>query len=224
VVGAIDAVCDVAQRIIGKLKEGSPTRGTPRLGLGFGGGAGDSPPTPAMKRFADSIARQKRIKPPPGYTKSGSICRAFLQQHIPKKVAGETAGEPSPKMASPAQVLSAEKIVQEKGRVIADQDRAGSSAMSESIESNQSAKPGKGRRKTNGKQPGFSAAKTAAPTKRARKPKAAAPPPTPAQLKSGTNTPLRIPYGNKEVAQKLGARCSAGGWYAPPGVWNGVEY
>jgi DNA topoisomerase-3 len=38
-----------------------------------------------MKRFADSIARQKRIKPPTGYTKSGVICRAFLDQHAPKK-------------------------------------------------------------------------------------------------------------------------------------------
>ena len=34
----------------------------------------------------------------------------------------------------------------------------------------------------------------------------------------GRNTPLRIPYGNKEVAQKLGARYGADGWYAPPGV------
>ena len=32
------------------------------------------------------------------------------------------------------------------------------------------------------------------------------------------NTPLQIPYGNKDVAQKLGARYAAGGWYAPPGV------
>jgi DNA topoisomerase-3 len=31
-------------------------------------------------------------------------------------------------------------------------------------------------------------------------------------------TPLRIPYGNKEVAQKLGARYGSAGWYAPPGV------
>ncbi|MBK8307511.1 MAG: DNA topoisomerase III [Gammaproteobacteria bacterium] len=33
-----------------------------------------------------------------------------------------------------------------------------------------------------------------------------------------TNTPLRIPYGNKELAQQLGARYGAQGWYAPPGV------
>ena len=28
--------------------------------------------------------------------------------------------------------------------------------------------------------------------------------------------PLRIPYGNKETAQELGARYRACGWYAPP--------
>jgi DNA topoisomerase III len=38
-----------------------------------------------MKRFADSIAREKGVKPPPGYATTGSICRAFLNQHAPKK-------------------------------------------------------------------------------------------------------------------------------------------
>jgi DNA topoisomerase-3 len=33
-----------------------------------------------------------------------------------------------------------------------------------------------------------------------------------------TGTPLRILYGNKEVALKLGARYGPAGWYAPPGV------
>jgi len=36
-------------------------------------------------------------------------------------------------------------------------------------------------------------------------------------LSSG-DTPLRIPYGNKETAQALGARYRAGGWYAPADV------
>ena len=31
-------------------------------------------------------------------------------------------------------------------------------------------------------------------------------------------TRLRIPFGNKEAAQQLGARYQAGGWYAPPGI------
>ena len=31
-------------------------------------------------------------------------------------------------------------------------------------------------------------------------------------------TLLRIPFGNKDVALRLGARYRAGGWYAPPGT------
>jgi hypothetical protein len=38
-----------------------------------------------MKRFADSLVRQKGIKPPPGYKTSISICRKFLNEHAPKK-------------------------------------------------------------------------------------------------------------------------------------------
>jgi len=75
-VGAIDAVCDVAQRIIGKLMEGAAIGGPPLLGAAVGNGAAAYPPTPAMKRFADSLARQNGIKPPPGYKTSISICGA----------------------------------------------------------------------------------------------------------------------------------------------------
>ncbi len=35
---------------------------------------------------------------------------------------------------------------------------------------------------------------------------------------SAGETPLRIPFGNKETAMQLGARYRSGGWYAPPGV------
>ena len=85
-VGAIDAVCDVAQRIIGKLKEGGVAGGIPLLRTADGSDAGERPPTTAMKRFADNLARQKGIKPPPDYRKSASTCRAFLIQNGPKKV------------------------------------------------------------------------------------------------------------------------------------------
>jgi DNA topoisomerase-3 len=64
-VSAIDAVCDAAQRIICKLKEGAAGEGPPLLGAAVVSDAGGRPPTPAMKRFADSIARQKGIKPRP---------------------------------------------------------------------------------------------------------------------------------------------------------------
>ena len=82
-IGAIDAVCDVAQRIIGKLKDGAASEGPTLLGAPVGNGVAAYPPTPAMKRFADSLARQKGIKPPAGYKTSTSICRAFLNQHAP---------------------------------------------------------------------------------------------------------------------------------------------
>jgi DNA topoisomerase III len=37
-----------------------------------------------MRRFADSLARQKGIKPPAGYKTSISICRAFSKLARPK--------------------------------------------------------------------------------------------------------------------------------------------
>ena len=114
-VGAIDAVCDVAQRIIGKLTEGAGAGG-PSLLSAVVGDAGVRPPTPAMKRFADSVARRKGIRPPVGYTKSGTICRAFLDQHARKNADGEPPGEPGSKPASPAQMSLAEKIAREIGR------------------------------------------------------------------------------------------------------------
>ncbi len=150
-VGAIDAVCDVAQRIIGKLVEGSPAGVSPLPGFVLDGGGGGRPPTPAMKRFADSIARQKGIKPPTGYTKSASVCRTFLEQHASKKAegAGEDNGSCSEtRPPSPAQLSFAERISREQGVVITDVARASSSAISVWIYKNQSSKPDKNPRKT----------------------------------------------------------------------------
>jgi DNA topoisomerase-3 len=136
-IGAIDAVCDVARRIIGKLAEGAP----------------------------------------------------------------------------------ATKIALGKGFVIPDEAKANSAAMDARIDSNKGAK----RRKSALGPAGSIASPSGAPTKRPRKRKsdAVAVPPTPAQPKRVTATRLRIPYGNKEVAMKLGARYGSAGWYAPPGVETG---
>ena len=217
-VGAIDAVCCVAERIIGKLKDGASAGGPPLLGAAAGNGHGTFPPTPAMKRFANSLVRQKGIKPPPGYKTSISICRKFLSEHAPKKAEGETPGKPDFKPVSPAQMLYAKKIAQGKGVVIPEEAKANSAAMSAWIDSNRSAKRRK--RKNPYKPTGSVAPRSTAPTKMSRKRKAdtAAAPLAPAQPNSVTDTPLRIPYGNKEVALKLGARYRSGGWYAPPGV------
>jgi DNA topoisomerase-3 len=181
-VGAIDAVCDVARRIIGKLSEGGAAAAPALPGGSLDNGAG-YPPTPAMKRYADSLSRQKGIKPPPGYQTSMSICGKFLREHAPKKADGETPG-----------------------KVGFQPDKAG-------------------KRRTRGRNSAAGLAKSASPPstsprKRSRKPKsgAAVASPAAAEPNSAADTPLRIPYGNKDIAFRLGARYRAGGWYAPPGV------
>jgi DNA topoisomerase-3 len=215
-VGAIDAVCDVAQRIIGKLKEGAANGGLPSLGAAGGNGAAAYPPTPAMKRFADSLIRQKGIKPPAGYKTSISICRKFLSEHAPKKADSET---PATKAATPAQMLYAKKIAQSKGVIIPDEAQANSAAMSVWIDSNRDTKRRKLSRRTTYKPARSVAAQSTAPKKPSRKRKAKATAvSTIEQASSETGTPLRIPYGNKDIAQKLGARYRSGRWHAPPGT------
>jgi DNA topoisomerase-3 len=140
-----------------------------------------------MKRFADSVARQKGIRPPAGYTKSRSICRAFLDQHAPKKAEGDPPGELGSKPASPAQMLFAEKIARERGIVILDETKASSAAMSAWIEAHLSTERGKSRRKTANKPAKPTAPKSPAPTKRSRMHKgdAVLAPPTPARPGNG---------------------------------------
>ena len=136
-----------------------------------------------MKRFADSLVRQKGIKPPPGYKTSISICRKFLNEHAPKKADGETAGKLEPKTVSPAQLLYAKKIAQGKGLVIPDEAKTSSAAMSAWIDSNRGRRRG---RKAAYKAAGSAAPQSAGPTKRSRKRKAGADaaPSTPAQPNS----------------------------------------
>ena len=193
-VGAIDAVCEVAERIIGKLMNGPHGGGASLRGTGSGGPGGSRPPTPAMKRYAVTLARQKRVSLPADYATSGAICRAFLQEHAPKKSDDGTPGAPS-----------------------------SSSNMPETMQPDVGATPTKPQAKRARKPTKSKAEASAAPTKRTRKPKAATAgpavvPSSPFLQPAAENTPLRIPYGNKETAQKLGARYAAGGWYAPPGV------
>jgi DNA topoisomerase III len=219
-IGAIDAVCNVAVRIIGKFKEGAVAGGPPLLGAAVADAPGTFPPTPAMKRFADSIVRRKGIKPPPGYKTSISICRKFLNEHAPKKAEGETPQKLAPKPPSPAQLLYANKIAEGKGVVIPEEAKANSAAISAWIDSNRIAKRRKRGRKIAFKPAGSIAPQLTATTKRSRKRKAyaAAAPPASTQPNSVTGTPLRIPYGNKEVALKLGARYGSAGWCVPSGI------
>ncbi len=190
--GAIDAVCDVARRIIGKLTHGPASGGPPLLGPARGGSGGERPPTPAMKQFAVVLARQKRIRLPAGYGTSGSICRAFLEQHAPKKAVGETAAAIASKATSPPQASKTEDAQPTRKRRRAKNSTAPAPSPTKAVQGKKPRKPTFGNPPS--KAPGLHLHDV------------------------GRNTPLRIPYGNKDVAQKLGARYGADGWYAPPGV------
>ncbi len=182
--GAIDTVCAQASRIIERLQDRSASL-EPMLPEGPAGRGGpDRPPTPAMKRFVDSLARQKGLKPPRGYTSSGALCRSFLDQHAPGKAATATATatarpeEPEPMERA---ALSAGTRAPAKGRGAAG--------------------PRRPARKTGRAGP---AAKAGAAD--------------PATEIAGGDTPLNIPFGNKEAALRMGARYRPGSWYAPAGV------
>jgi DNA topoisomerase III len=115
--------------------------------------------------------------------------------------------------------LYAKKLAQGKGLIIPDDARTNSAAMSVWIDTNRGKKRRKPKFKISNNPVGSVAHQSTASPKRSRKQKvdtdAASMAPAPAK---SNRTPLRIPYGNKEVALKLGARYGSTGWYAPPGV------
>jgi DNA topoisomerase III len=202
-IGAIDAVCAQASRIIGRLQEGAGDVDARLLG-GVAREAGpDRPPTPAMKSFVDSLARQKGLKPPRGYTSSGATCRAFLDQHAPKKDGTQPhadvgSGRPSPVRRTVA------------NRRPPDQRAADVPAAKVASELGD-------KRTMPGRKAVVRKRKASAGKPRSTRPSKGA-----AELRSpeaaSGDTPLRIPFGNKEAALQLGARYRAGGWYAPAGV------
>ena len=180
-----------------------------------------------MKRFAASIAKRKGIKPPAGYTKSGAVCRAFLDLHAPARAAGdsdeESTGAAASRSPSAAQVSFAEAIAREKGVGLPDETRACSAAMSKWIDANRESKAAVGRKALtrNARGPAATGRTLQAKMPRKRKSRSAAEEGVESgsvRMDSETDTPLRIPYGNKDVAFELGARYAAKGWYAPPGV------
>ncbi len=202
-IGAIDAVCAQASRIIGRLQEGAGSV-DPALLSGVAREAGvDRPPTPAMKRFVDNLARQKGLKPPPGYTSSGAACRAFLDQHAPRSDRAQApidaeAGKPPPALRTAA-----------KRRPSAQRH---THAPPAGIEPKQSSGHGKSSRKAAAQERKVSNGKPLAKQRNQTVAKSGS------SGASSGNTPLRIPFGNKEAALQLGARYRAGGWYAPAGI------
>ena len=164
--GAIDAVCDGATRVIGRLTQ-PDVKG---IASGTGEASSDAPrpPTAAMKKFAATIARKKGIKAPAGYTKSAAVCSAYLDRHA-------------------------------SGREADEDVESGAGSASAGVPRPSAAKRTGKRRRAKGAAADVDASRRGGPGGEAE-------------------TPLRIPYGNKETAYKLGARYGTGGWFAPPGV------
>ncbi|GGC63680.1 DNA topoisomerase III [Siccirubricoccus deserti] len=202
-VGAIDAVCAQASRIIGRLQEGTGSVDGALLGGVAREAGADRPPTPAMKRFVDSLARQKGLKPPRGYTTSGAACRAFLDQHAPKKAGAQAPVDPGTGQPPPVRRRVAKRRPPDQGDT---------NAPSAGANSEQSERRGKLSREV-----AVQERKGSIGMSRAKQSGQAAAEHRSADTPSG-DTPLRIPFGNKEAALQLGARYRAGGWYAPAGV------
>lgn len=207
-VAAIDAVCDVARRIIGKLSEGGRGGGSRSPGGSSGAGPNGYPPTPAMKRYADSLARQKGIRPPTGYDNSISICRSVLNEHGAKK-ADEEERAPEVRLRTP----NASKARKELD--VAEKTGVNSTVKLTLFKAKRTPPHVKGdseRRKMIAD--GYCATTKRRTVKSQDRPSVV----EVEQSNFESITPLRIPYGNKEMAMKLGARYGSSGWYAPPGI------
>lgn len=160
-VAAIDAVCAQASRIIGRLREVTPSDTLALVGPASAGGGKDRRPASAKKRAVAGPVRQKRPRRAPGTT---------TPRVAGSRPAREGVDDPPP----------------------------GPGGSADDEQTRPSRKAGGGRR---------SATRSVRP---------------PATVSSACSTegetPLRIPFGNKDVALRLGARYRAGGWYAPAGV------
>ena len=201
--GAIDAVCVQASRIIGRLQEGAPSGDAALLSGVVQGRGTDRPPTPAMKRFVDSLARQKGLRSPRGYTISSVACRAFLDQHASRKDAVPPIVEADTQHPTPARNVLAERPALDQGHSSVEPARINGKR----VERCREPRPRAVVRNLKG---GGEKARA----KRASKTEDGAYP----SGSPGGDTPLRIPFGNKETAILLGARYRAGAWYAPPGI------
>ncbi len=161
-VGAIDAVCVQASRIIGRLTERA--------------GEGSDP------LLAAAVAGKERARQP---TRARSAAAGRNAQARVKKGSAGLAKDPPTEGKAPQG-----KIRSRRGRTTR----------------------GAAREPTNGhKMPAQHAGAGAEPG-----------PLVDRAVPSAGGTPLRIPFGNKEVALQLGARYRTGGWYAPPDVSLGA--
>ncbi len=166
---AIDAVCDQASRIIGRLTTHGPSGAIPPTLA-----ASVAPGRSRHGSFARSVGSSQSTAPPPRGRKKPAL------GHDAASPATAGAGAKRRRSSQPSTVDTT-KLATAHAQVAS---KRGSRKMAKSRDP-------------------VSGTQSSRPT------------PSGGGDVSSEETPLRIPFGNKEAAQALGARYRTGGWYAP---------
>ena len=109
-------------------------------------------PSPKMVDLAKRIAERKNIKPPRGYLTDMSVCRAFLEEHMPPRDPNAPAGQGGTYPPSEKQLAFAERVAAETGQAIPAAARASGRELSAWIDG---VKPQQGPRGPSEKQLAF---------------------------------------------------------------------
>ena len=201
-VGAIDAVCDVAERIIGKLKDGAAAGGPPLPGAAEGNSAAAYPPTPAMKRFAESLVRQKGYRASAGYKTSIQIVASFSTTTRPRKPTVKRLGSLNSNRSVRPSCCTPRRSRRGKASSFPTRPRPAQLPCLRGSTRTE-ARTAASRSQDRLQAVWFSCASIGAADKQVSERQSwrqCRSPSPPAQPNSVAGTPLRIPYGNKDVA------------------------
>lgn len=222
--GAIDAVCAQASRIIGRLTEGP------------GEGAAPLPPVPppSARPAAGRTGRPSRSRPrEPSAERPGraaaprnGAARGKSAPASPRRSRRIAAGEhAAPSDAAPSDAARSDAVPSDRDAPPPGEARHGHAAGDTGdgpaqIPADARGAPRVQTRKRRGRSVSGTTGRSSGPDAPVRRATASAgSDDAPGQTASPAGeTPLRIPFGNKEAAMRLGARYRAGGWYAPPGT------
>ena len=147
---AIDAVCKVAMRSIGRIAE----KGKEGAGEDLAALQQDRPPTTAMKRFAKSLAESKGLRLPKGYASSMTVCREFLDDNAPKREAAPGQPLGAPRTPSEKQLAFAQSIAADRGIEIPGKTSGDAAKLSQWIDKNKQKRKGSSRRPSHNRRGG----------------------------------------------------------------------
>ncbi|MCE6959249.1 recombinase RmuC [Cereibacter sphaeroides] len=129
-----DAVAKILQSAQAEIERISRNAGAARISIGKAG-----KPSEKMAAAAKTIAERKKIPLPKGALTDATVCRRFLEEHLPKREDGAAGG--GPVAPSEKQVALAESLAQRLGRRIPEAARASSRELSAWIDEAMKAAP-----------------------------------------------------------------------------------